>query len=309
MKTNETVQMLKILTIYAAGLLIGAVSGFLPLLSLAAGLPVLVVRHQMGLLQARLMALATLVLTWIILDPLSFVIVSLGIVVGYSLLNWRSSEQGLGIAYRRSLLGGAIWLAVGNFVAVFITQRNLLALINEAMTQSFQLLLEHMTAMDIYPPEQLEFLQTFQEQAVPIFNQNWPIMAFVFISLSTTVGLLLLARYEPAVAYSLANWRELRAPAWLAIVTFVAHGLHQLAPNIYPWLVNNVLGIGNFVLFLSGYALVQFYMRHFRFSRMMGVLFTLYLFLSPWLRPILALVGRFDALFDYRYYARAKTQS
>lgn len=309
MRANENIQMLKILAIYAVGLLVGAVSGFLPLFSLVAGYPILLVRQRMGLPQARIMALATLVITWIILDPLSFVLVGLGLAIGYSLLEWRSPDRGLGGAYKFGLFGGTVWLALSNFSALLMEERNLLSIINDVITKSFSLMYESMASLEIYSPEQLEFLQEFQEQAVPLFSNNWPIMAFVFICLGTTACLLLLARYEPAVALGLAKWRDARAPGWLAVATFVANGLQRFSPATMPWLVHNLLGIGNFVLLLSGYALVFFYMRHLRFSRMMGILFTVYLFLSPWLRPVLILVGMFDALFDYRYYARTKKSS
>lgn len=307
MRSNDSVQMLKILTIYAVGLLVGALSGFLPLVSLMAGFPLLIARQRLGLLRAQIIALASLVLTWSILDPLSFVIVGLGVIVGYSLLAWRPEEQSIGIAYRLSLWAGTVWLAASNWSALLLEKRNLLAIISEEIARAFTLIYEGMTSLEIYSPEQLEYLRELQEKAVPLFNDNWPIMVFVFICLGTTSCLLLLSRYEPEVALRLANWREQRGPAWVAIVTIVAHVLQRLSPATMPWLVNNILGIGNFVMLLAGYALVLYYMRHLRFSKVIEVLFTVYLFLSPWLRPILILVGQFDALFDYRYYARNRS--
>jgi len=307
MRSNDSVQMLKILTIYAVGLLVGALSGFLPLVSLMAGFPLLIARQRLGLLRAQIIALASLVLTWLILDPLSFVIVGLGVIVGYSLLAWRPEEQSIGIAYRLSLWAGTVWLAASNWSALLLEKRNLLAIISEEIARAFTLIYEGMTSLEIYSPEQLEYLRELQEKAVPLFNDNWPIMVFVFICLGTTSCLLLLSRYEPEVALRLANWREQRGPAWVAIVTIAAHVLQRLSPATMPWLVNNILGIGNFVMLLAGYALVLYYMRHLRFSKVIEVLFTVYLFLSPWLRPILILVGQFDALFDYRYYARNRS--
>lgn len=305
---QQIIQMLKILTIYAAGLLVGAVSGFLPLLSLLAGFPVLVVHQKFGLGAARVMALASLLITWVIVDPLSFVFIGLGVAIGYSLLAWRSQERGLGAAYNLGLIGGAIWLAVSNWSVTLVEQKNLLAVINETVVKSFTFLLENMTALEMYTPEQIEFMQQFQELAIPLFNESWPVFAFVFVSLGTTACLLLLARFEQSVAVRLANWRDLRAPAWLALVTLAASALRRLAPNAVPWLANNALGIGNFVLFLAGYALIYFYMRHLRFSWGIGLLFTIYLVLSPWLRPILILIGQFDALFDYRHFITAKIE-
>ncbi len=307
MRSNDSVQMLKILTIYAVGLLVGALSGFLPLVSLMAGFPLLIARQRLGLLRAQIIALASLVLTWLILDPLSFVIVGLGVIVGYSLLAWRPEEQSIGIACRLSLWAGTVWLAASNWSALLLEKRNLLAIISEEIARAFTLIYEGMTSLEIYSPEQLEYLRELQEKAVPLFNDNWPIMVFVFICLGTTSCLLLLSRYEPEVALRLANWREQRGPAWVAIVTIAAHVLQRLSPATMPWLVNNILGIGNFVMLLAGYALVLYYMRHLRFSKVIEVLFTVYLFLSPWLRPILILVGQFDALFDYRYYARNRS--
>ena len=134
--------MLKILAIYAVGLLVGAVSGFLPLFSLVAGYPILLVRQRMGLPQARIMALATLVITWIILDPLSFVLVGLGLAIGYSLLEWRSPDRGLGGAYKFGLFGGTVWLALSNFSALLMEERNLLSIINDVITKSFSLMYE-----------------------------------------------------------------------------------------------------------------------------------------------------------------------
>lgn len=305
---DQIVQMLKIITIYAAGLLVGAVSGFLPLFSLMAGFPVLVARHKIGLTAARIMGLASLLVTWMLVDPVSFVFVGLGVAVGYSLLAWQGQERGLGSAFKLSFLGGGIWLAVSNWSVVLLEKRSLLSVINEVVAKSFSFLQENMASLEIYSPEQMELMSKFQEQAVPLFNDNWPIITFVFICLGTTACLFLLARYEQAVAVRLANWRDLSAPSWLATITLLAYALRRLIPEAMPWLVHNVLGIGSFVLFLAGYALIYFYMRHLRFSRGIGILFTVYLFLSPWLRPILILIGLFDALFDYRHFARAKIE-
>lgn len=305
---DQIVQMLKIITIYAAGLLVGAVSGFLPLFSLLAGFPVLVARQKLGLTAARIMALASLLVTWQLVDPISFVFVGLGVAVGYSLLAWQGQERGLGSAFKLSFLGGGIWLAVSNWSVILLEKRSLLTIINEVVARSFAFLQESMASLEIYSAEQMELMSKFQEQAVPLFSENWSVIAFVFICLSTTACLLLLARYEQAVAIRLANWRDLSAPSWLAIVTLLAYALTYLTPDTMPWLVHNVLGMGRFVLFLAGYALIYFYMRHLRFSRGIGILFTVYLFLSPWLRPILVLIGLFDSLFDYRHFARAKIE-
>ncbi len=305
---DQILQMLKIITIYAVGLLIGAASGFLPLFALLAGFPILVARQKVGLAGARIMALATLLITLLLVDPVSFVFVGLGVAVGYSLLAWRGQERSLGSAYRLSFLGGGIWLAVSNWSVVLLEQRNLLAVINEVVAKSFALLQESMAALEIYTPEQMELISKFSEQAAPLFNENWLTIAFIFICLSTTACLLLLGRYEQAIAVRLANWRDLSAPGWLAIITVLAYALKRLAPGTLSWLANNTLGIGSFVLFLAGYALIYFYMRHLHFSRAIGILFTAYLLLSPWLRPILTLIGTFDALFDYRHFAKAKIE-
>lgn len=300
--------MLKILTVYAAGLLLGAVTGFLPLVSIVAGFPILIIRKQLGLREARITALACLLLTYVMLDPLSFIFVGLGVSIGYSLLAWRSQQHTLGSAFRISFIGGAIWLAVSNWSVVFMEKRNLLTVVTEIVNESFTLLLENASSLNLYTPEQMEFLQEFKVQTLALFNSNWPTIAFVFISLGVTACLFLLARYEPVVAVRLANWRNLRAPAWLAVITVIAFVLQLLAPETLPFLVTNAVGIGNFVFLLSGYALACFYMRHLRFSRAIELLFTFYLFLSPWLRPVLVLIGQFDALFDYRHFARAKRE-
>lgn len=303
---HQITQLLKILTVYAVGLLLGAVTGFLPLFSIVAGFPIIIVRQKLGLREARITALACLLLTWVMLDPLSFIFVGLGVSIGYSLLAWRSQVQTLGSAYKLSFIGGAIWLAASNWSVVLLEKRSLLAVITEVINESLTLLLENATYLELYSPEQMKFLQEFKGQAPALFSSNWPMIAFVFISLGLTACLFLVARYEPVVAVRLANWRNLRAPAWLAIATIIAFVFQRFAPETLPFLVSNTLAIGSLVLLLSGYALVYFYMRHLRFSRAIGVLFTFYLLLSLWLRPVLVLIGQFDALFDYRHFARAK---
>lgn len=305
---HEIRQMLKILTIYAAGLLISAISGLLPLISLLAGLPILAARQKVGLVAARIMALACLFVTWLFVDPLSFVFIGLGVAIGYSLLFWRSQERRLGGAYSLSLIGGAIWLAISNWSVMLMEKKSLLSVVNEVVEKSFTYLRENMATLEMYSPEQMEFMAKLQEHAGPMFSENWPVIAFVFICLGTTACLLLLARYEQTVSLELMNWRELRAPAWLALITFVAYALRRLTPNTLPWFTSNILNIGNCVLFLAGYTLVYYYMRYLRFSWGIGLLFTIYLFMSPWLRPILSLVGQFDALFDYRHFVRSKIE-
>ena len=300
-------QMLKILTIYAAGLLVGAISGFLPLISLLAGFPILIARQNIGLVAARIMTVACLAVTWLFVDPLSFIFIGLGVAIGYSLLFWRN-QCSLGGAYNLSIIGGAIWLMISNWSVRLMEKKSLLSVINETVERSLIYLQENMAALEVYSPEQLEFMTELQKQAGALFSGNWPVIVFVFICLATTFCLLLLARFEPAVALQLANWREARAPVWLALATLAAYAMRRFAPDTIPWFASNLLSIGNFVLLLAGYTLIYYYIRHLRFSWGMGLLFTIYLLISPWLRPILSLIGQFDALFDYRQFVKAKTE-
>lgn len=303
---HETVQVLKSLTIFVVGLIIAVISGLLPLFAVLAGLPMLIVRQQVNLPAARLTALICLLLTWLLVDTLSFVFIGLGLAVAYSLLFWQSKRRGLGVAYFLGCLGGTIWLVTSNWSVRLMEQQSLLAVISDVVATAYALIVDNMTTQGIYSPEQIEFITAFQQEIGGLLAASWPMIAFIFICLATTACVLLLARFDRSVAAYLANWRNLRAPAWLAVVGLLAYLVQALAPNAAPWLAGNILQISNLVLFWAGFALVFFYLQHFRLGWGMGLLFVIYLFISPWLRPVLTLVGQFDAVFDYRKFIQPK---
>ncbi|NLY54478.1 MAG: DUF2232 domain-containing protein [Firmicutes bacterium] len=300
--------MLKILTFYAIALFVGAISGFLPLFSILAGFPVLIAHQQLGIGSARLMTIACLLLTWIMVDPILFIIIGLGIIIGYSLVFWRGAEQKLGTAYQLAIGGGTIWLGISNLVSVLLEKKSLLTIIIEAWQAIFSLVAENMASLDVYSEEQLQLLAQLQEQTPQFLSRSWLFLTFMFVFFATTACIFLLARYQEPVASKLSQWREFRGPAALAGLTLLAYLWRLFLPDSLPWLLTNILLIGNFLFFLSGYALLFFYLRHWRFSWGLGFFLSFYLFMSPWLRQVLILVGIFDALFDYRHFARSKSE-
>jgi hypothetical protein len=59
---------------------------------------------------------------------------------------------------------------------------------------------------------------------------------------------------------------------------------------------------------LAGFLLLFYYLRFFRLGMFWRILLGIYLFSSPIAWRVMLLVGLFDTVFDYRFYARKRQQ-
>jgi hypothetical protein len=303
---DELTRMLKILAIYAVAVLLGAISGLLPLISLLAGLPILLAGYHISVTAGRLLLPCCLLVNWIMLDPLSFIVVGIGVTIGYFLLHWYASDKRIAVGYRSGFIGAVLWLSISNVVTLWLEKKNLLAVLLDTLSRTFAAVVKNMQDLDIYSAEQLEMLDQFQEAIMQSMQQNWPVFVFIFVFLSITFTLLWFGRHDRQVAEQF-QWRQWRAPAWLAIATMLTTMLMYVFPQAAPWLVSNIFGIGTFLLFLSGAALLYFYLQHWRMGWIVQLLAGLLILTNPFVLRIMVLVGTFDALFDYRYYARSRS--
>ncbi|MGI6345460.1 MAG: DUF2232 domain-containing protein [Bacillota bacterium] len=297
----------RVLLIYVAAILIGSQLGWLPFVGLAAGLPALLIGSKHGTAAAIPVALICLLAVSWIVEPLDLPLLGSSITVA---LVWCYAQQRR-LKLPESLplvLGGVfLWLALASIFTQIIVGESLLAATLSGMEQEVARVVQNFEQMEGITPEQIEQVRQLGDTILELARTQWGYLIFhyAFFSLLVTqaLGRILGRRWVAPV-----NWWEAKAPPVWGSIALALFFIDLFWPGAKLLLLTNLYGIFGFTLVMSGLCLVFFYLRHFRFTPLLAILVIYNLFLSPTLWRIMFLVGCFDSLFDYRYYARAGGQ-
>jgi hypothetical protein len=302
---RDLLRLFKYVGIYLVGLSVGAFTGLLPLLAPIAGLPIVLAERQLGQRAAQIVALLSLAATWLLMDQLSFVYVALGLMVGFSLCVVRSHVP-FRFVLLQSTVAGFIWVLVMNFVTQLASGQGLLVTFNSQLQQAISLTVERMQGLELYTAEQISEFQQYGEQMLKIFSEQWAYVLFIYLLISI-LATYLLTRGAGSTSLNREDLLATKAPVGLAIATALLAGVHYLLPNVAVALVSNLWNVAALLTSLSGFLLLFYYLRFLRVNVILRVLLAAYLVFSPLAWRIMLLIGGFDAVFDYRFYARNRT--
>lgn len=292
---------------YLVGLSVGAFTGLLPLLALAAGLPIVLAQRQMGRRAAQIVALVSLGATWLLLDRLSFVYVGLGLIVGYS-LSLIKEHVPFRLALVQTVVAGFVWALVMNFTAQMLQGEGLLALISSQFQLALGVTVERMQELGLYTAEQIGQFQQYGDLMLKAVSEQWAYLLFVYLLISTGVTYALSGVFS-ANQLPREDLLANKAPVSLALVAALLAGLHYLLPEMAPLLITNLWNIVALLMSLAGVLLLFYYLRFLRVGMLWRLLLGAYLISNPIAWRVLMLVGSFDAVFDYRFYARKRQSS
>lgn len=296
----------KFIGIYLVGLSVGTFVGLLPLLALAAGLPIVLAERQLGRRAAQIVGLVSLGATWILLDEMSFVYVGLGLMVGYSLATVNPKVP-FRFGFLQTAVTGFVWAFVMNFVLKTMRDDGLLSLITSQFQQALVVTVERMQSLELYSPTQITEFQQYGQLMLDTLRNEWAYLLFVYLLISASVTYALSRLFSP-VKQPAEDLLAGKAPLALAVTTALLAGLHYLMPATATGVVSNLWSIAALVMSLYGFALLFYYLRFLKVGLFWRILLGFYLFTSPIAWRVLLLVGSFDAAFDYRFYARKRQQ-
>ncbi len=296
----------KFIGIYLVGLSVGAFVGLLPLLALISGLPILLAERQMGRRAAQIVGLVSLGATWFLLDEMLFVYVGLGLMVGYGLA-MIPPHVPFRLRLVQTTVTGLVWTLVMNYVLQVVRGEGLLRLLGNQLQQALAVTVERMQAIEIYTSAQVGEFQQFGQLMLETLQNEWVYLLFVYLLLSTAATAFFGSRFS-SVKQPAEDLLETKAPVGLALFAAVLAGLHYLLPKVAPFVVGNLWSIAAMLASLYGFALLFYYLRFAKVGLFWRVLLGFYFFTSPIILRIMLLVGLFDAVFDYRFYARKRQQ-
>jgi hypothetical protein len=296
----------KYIGMYLLGLSVGAISGLLPLMAVVAGLPIILSERQLGRRAAQLATLACLLATWLLLDELSFVYVGLGLIVGYSLA-MVPPHVPIHLSFAQTAVTGFVWVAVMNFVVRMLRGEGLLRLFLGQLQQALALTLENMRELGAYTSAQVAEFEQYGELMLKALDNQWGYLLFVYLLISSLVTYML-SRALVKTEQPVEDLLSLKPSLPLAVISVALAGLHYLLPSFAPGLVVNLWSIASFLMSLAGFLLLFYYLRFFRLGMFWRILLGIYLFSSPIAWRVMLLVGLFDTVFDYRFYARKRQQ-
>jgi len=296
----------KFIGIYLVGLSVGTFVGLLPLLALISGLPILLAERQMGRRAAQIVGLVSLGATWFLLDEMLFVYVGLGLMVGYGLA-MIPPHVPFRLRLAQTTVTGFVWTLVMNYVLQLMRGEGLLTLLGSQLQQALAVTVERMQSLELYNSAQISDFQQYGQLMLETLQSEWAYLLFVYLLLSTAATAFLGRRFSP-VQQPAEDLLESKAPVGLALLTAVLAAIHYLLPAVAPAVVGNLWSIAALVTSLYGFALLFFYLRFARVGPFWRVFLAFYFFTSPIIWRVLLLVGLFDAVFDYRFYARKRQQ-
>lgn len=296
----------KFIGIYLVGLSVGTFVGLLPLLALVAGLPILLAERQMGRRAAQIVGLVSLVTTWFLLDEMLFVYVGLGLMVGYGLA-MIPPHVPFRLRLVQTTVTGFVWALVMNYALRAMRGEGLLALLGNQLQQALATTVERMQAMELYTSAQVSDFQQFGQLMLQTLQNEWAYLLFVYLLISTAATAFLGRQFSQGKQPA-EDLLATKAPVGVAVITIALAGLHYLLPGVATSVVSNLWSIAALISSLYGFALLFFYLRFAKVGLFWRVLLGFYFFTSPIILRIMLLVGLFDAVFDYRFYARRREQ-
>lgn len=299
---QEVFRLFKYIGLYLVGLSVGAFTGLLPLLAIVAGLPIVLADRQMGRRAAQIVAVVSLAATWLVMDSLSFVYVGLGLIVGFS-LSLIPDHVPFRFALVQSSVAGFIWALVTNFAARTIQGTGLLSLIDSQFQHFVAVTIEGMQGLNLYTAEQISQFQQIADLTRTALAAQWAYMLFTYL-LASTLFTYILSRALSSIKQPREDLLATKASIGLAAVTVILAGLHYLLPAVATSFVTNAWNIAALVMSLFGFMLLFYYLRFLRVGIILRLVLGIYLFSSPIAWRVLLLVGLFDAVFDYRFYAK-----
>lgn len=303
---QELLRLFKFIGIYLVGLSVGAFTGLLPLLAPVAGLPIILASRQLGQRAAQIVGLICLGATWLLMDPLSFVYVGLGLMVGFS-LSLVKDHVPLRLALVQTTVAGFVWTLVMNFALRMVQGQGLLSTISDQFLLALNQTVERMQGLSLYTAEQISQFQQFGDVMHKVLTTEWAYVLFIYLlvsTLATSVLSRVFSQTKPPREDLLAT----KAPLSLAVVTAILGGLHYLTPTVGTLVVTNLWNISALLTSLAGLLLLFFYLRFFRVGWLLRALLAIYLISSPFAWRALLLIGVFDSAFDYRFYVRNRQQ-
>ncbi len=291
------------LIVYLLGLWAGIFSGALPLFVLLSGVPFILISIDHSMLHASIALAIALVGTWVSMDMLSFILVSIGVVSGASLAWWYALKRPLKESFLWSGGSAVLWLLFGNLLQIQFSGSDLLTSTRDALTQGLDTMLQTMSELGAYSTDQVAEFSTVMQQGIELFTEQWPYFVVALVAVSTITNLSF-ARVMRRQQLGHLDWLVLQMPAWLAGLTVLSKAVNHFTPTIVPVVTSNIWNAGSFLLVLSALSLCFFFLRHWRVSPIVRAIFLMYVLTSPWLWRVLFLVGVFDSFFNYRFYAR-----
>ncbi len=296
----------KYIGIYLVGLSLGAFSGLLPLLAVVAGVPVIMAERQLGRRAAQIATLVCLLATWLLLDELSFVYVGLGLMVGYSLA-MVPPHVPIHLSFAQTAVTGFVWTVVTNSVMRLLRGEGLLALFASQLQQALALTLENMESLGAYTSAQAAEFQQYGELMLEALNTQWGYLLFVYLLFSTFLTHYLSRRLLKTGQPS-EDLLSLKPSLPMAVISVILAGLHYLLPTVASGVVANLWSIASLLMSLAGFSLLFYYLRFLKVGVIWRLLLGFSLFTSPIVWRVMLLVGLFDTVFDYRFYARKRQQ-
>jgi len=289
----------------AGGILSGALGSALlfsiPFLGLASGFPLVVQRLKRGLWSAVLAALLAAALLAAISRQPQQALVFLAILVAPSLLMAEALARG------RGLVRGCGWafalLLTELCLALFFAGPNLAAawFFQPLDLMGSREVLDGIRASGLPQPTVdawVEEVRLTRKALETVYPAAFVVLAGFFVLANGALLRTYLARRDPGWLEG-GEFETIRWPLGL-VVAFVASGLSVLLPPLRP-VAYNVLLIAAFFFFVQGLAVLVFYAHRLagpRFLRPLVVVLVL-----AWAPQLLALLGLFDAFFDFRKWA------
>jgi hypothetical protein len=289
----------------AGGILGGALGSALlfsiPFLGLASGFPLIVQRLKRGLGSAVLAALLAAALLATVSRRPYEVLVFLAILVAPSLLMAEALARG------RGLVRGCGWafalllaeLALGLlFAGQSLADAWFFRPLDLMGSSEF---LQGMRARGLPQESVDEWVEQvrFTRQALAtIYPGAFVVVAGVLVLANGWLLRTYLARRDPGWLDG-GEFESIRWPLGL-VVAFVASGLSVLIPFVRP-LAYNVLVVAIFFFFIQGLAVVAFYAHRLAGPKLLRPLVVA--LVLAWVPQLLALLGLFDAFFDFRKWA------
>ena len=291
------------------GILGGALGSALlfsiPFLGLASGLPLIVQRLRRGLgsaVMASMLAAALLATTWRPYHVLLFlaILVAPSLLMAEALARGRGLVRGCGWAFALLLaeLAPALLFAGPSLADAWFFQP-----LDFMVSPQF---VEGMRARGLPgqgPEDWLQQVQATRHALETVYPGAFVVLAGLLVLVNAVLLRTYLARRDPGWLDG-GEFETIRWPLGL-VVAFVASGLSVLAPPLQP-AAYNVLLVLAFFFFLQGLAVLAFFAHRLagpRFLRPLAV--TLVLLWAP---QLLALLGLFDAFFDFRKWAEPPKQ-
>jgi uncharacterized protein YybS (DUF2232 family) len=278
------------------------------LLIFVLGVPFVVLAHRRGFRTSLISAVTATILLALFMDPVSLFLAVMPAAVGLGL--------GFGLEKKwtpvKILLTGAITgglSVLGSYmVQVWVLGVNVLAELKSAWASSLALV-QNLTAAhpELYPPETIKPMLDMYAQVPDLAVKSAPYILFGTGMLLALTNVSMARYILRRTGTPLENWPRLSTWRFSRLWAFVYAGATLgllLAPRFGIPLLElaflNVFQISAIVLFISALLLVWAAGKRFHVPSFIVVLAILLFFFNPGLSQLLALVGLFDLLFDYR---------